>query len=178
MRIRGEIRKRIPRFHPACKREVRSTREQDNSDTRRPKNRPGEARRHFRRSVEQLAVAEGASMTPERWMPAQVSCRLCLSVTGKPRPGSVPDSSGVVDTAGNPQGARTRTRPSLPVAGRVLLRQSQFDRGSVSFRRQIVKSGKQQIFDPAAGCRDTGTARTDGGGKACGLCYNQGGPHS
>ena len=178
MRIRGEIRKRIPRFHPACKREVRSTREQDNSDTRRPKNRPGEARRHFRRSVGQLAVAEGASMTPERWMPAQVSCRLCLSVTGKPRPGSVPDSSGVVDTAGNPQGARTRTRPSLPVAGRVLLRQSQFDRGSVSFRRQIVKSGKQQIFDPAAGRRDTGTARTDGGGKACGLCYNQGGPHS
>ena len=35
-------------------------REQDNSEPRRPKNRPAEGRRHFRRSGEQLSVAEGA----------------------------------------------------------------------------------------------------------------------
>ena len=99
MRIRGEIRKRIPRFHPACKREVRSTR----------------GRLH------------------------RTSCRLCLSVTGKSRPGSVPGSSGVVDAAGGPQGARTRTRPSLPVAGRVLLRQSRFNKGTISLRCEKVK---------------------------------------
>ena len=50
---------------PCLQDEVRSTREQGNSDTRRPKNRSGVARRHFRRSVEQLAVAKGASMTPK-----------------------------------------------------------------------------------------------------------------
>ena len=47
-----------PRFHPACQKRG-DAREQGNSDTRRPKNRSGEARRHFRRRVEQLAVAKG-----------------------------------------------------------------------------------------------------------------------
>ena len=40
--------------------EARSAREQGNSELRRPENRPGEAWRHFRRSSEQLPVAEGA----------------------------------------------------------------------------------------------------------------------
>ena len=47
-----------PRFHPACQKRG-DPREQGNSDTRRPKNRSGGARRHFRRRVEQLAVAKG-----------------------------------------------------------------------------------------------------------------------
>ena len=37
-----------------------SAREQAHSEPRRPENRPGGARRHFRRSGEQCAVAEGA----------------------------------------------------------------------------------------------------------------------
>ena len=44
---------------------ARSAREQDNSEPRRPKNRAGKARRYFRRSGEQLAVAEGAQRDTE-----------------------------------------------------------------------------------------------------------------
>lgn len=103
---------------PCLQDEVRSTREQDNSDTRRPKNRSGVARRHFRRSVEQLAVAKGASMTPKCASACTSILSLVSSVTGGSRPGHVPGSSGVV-----PPGAICRAlAPNAPLSEQPLTR--------------------------------------------------------
>ena len=93
-------------------RRMRSTREQGNSDTRRPKNRSGVARRHFRRSVEQLAVAKGASMTPKCASACTSILSLVSSVTGGSRPGHVPGSSGVVPPKAI-AGCLHQTHPSL-----------------------------------------------------------------
>ncbi len=51
--------------------EARSAREQGNSELRRPENRPGEARRYFRRSSEQLPVAESAERDRRRGAAAE-----------------------------------------------------------------------------------------------------------
>ena len=56
----GTDRQAPPGQAPPARKEARSAREQAHSEPRRPENRPGGARRHFRRSGEQCAVAEGA----------------------------------------------------------------------------------------------------------------------
>ena len=103
---------------PCLQDEVRSTREQGNSDTRRPKNRSGVARRHFRRSVEQLAVAKGASMTPKCASACTSILSLVSSITGGPRPGHVPGSSGVVP----PKATCRMLAPNTSLSGQLRFR--------------------------------------------------------
>ena len=103
---------------PCLQDEVRSTREQGNSGTRRPKNRSGVARRHFRRSVEQLAVAKGASMTPKCASACTSILSLVSSITGGPRPGHVPGSSGVVP----PKATCRMLAPNTSLSGQLRFR--------------------------------------------------------
>ena len=96
---------------PCLQDEVRSTREQGNSDTRRPKNRSGEARRHFRRSVEQLAVAKGASMTPKVRQCLHINLVACVLCNGRVPSRSCPGQLGSGTAEGRMQDACTKRIP-------------------------------------------------------------------
>ena len=130
---------------PCLQDEVRSTREQGNSGTRRPKNRSGVARRHFRRSVEQLAVAKGASMTPKCASACTSILSLVSSITGGPRPGHVPGSSGVVP----PKATCRMLAPNTSLSGQLLisalLRPRHFDGDTISLGVEIVKGRVHRI---------------------------------
>ena len=93
--------------------ETRSAREQDNSEPRRPKNRTGKARRYFRRSGEQLAVAEGAQRDRKR---GAVVSRGTVSragrKTGQAKPGGISGGAGNSDRVANRQSVTESAEPS------------------------------------------------------------------